>query len=205
MTCHDIHVHLPKVKDMNQKRELLAELLEARNPSAGWSWSYDVMLIIYYIILLYTSIAYHHQSMTLWDVACIRNSDNLISVITKLMVSWLTTTRNITWYHIISHHITWYPFLIFIDILSYHIMFFGCWVTFWFTDWPVNCRLHLRGRTAPQRWSAWWRPFSTSTSPWKFWPVSWRRLEKFMEKSNGEIKWRNIGRNVFLRGRTGSH
>ena len=44
---HDIHVHLPKVKDMNQKRELLAELLEARNPSAGWSWSYDVMLIIY--------------------------------------------------------------------------------------------------------------------------------------------------------------
>ena len=52
---HDIHVHLPKVKDMNQKRELLAELLEARNPSAGWSWSYDVMLIIY-ILELFTNI-----------------------------------------------------------------------------------------------------------------------------------------------------
>lgn len=147
---------------MNQKRELLAELLEARNPSAGWSWSYDVMLMIY------TSIAYQHQSMTLWDIACIRNSDNLISVITKLMVSWLTTTRNITSYHMISIDI--------LSVLSYHIMFFGCWVTFWFTDWPG------RRRTAPQRWNAWWRRFSTSTSPWKFWPVSWRRLEKIMEK-----------------------
>ena len=91
-----------------------------------------------------TSITYQHQSMSLWYTECICNSYNRISVITKLMVSWLITLA-ISYYTYIYIYIIWYILHQFTlhHIIIYHISILSCNIIYQYIisrSWTIDHR-----------------------------------------------------------------